>query len=191
MIKKYKNKYKEPEIYVDGQKVVFHSSRKERLAMTHNQNIIDPNKKESFFNKKNRSFHFLIINMILLFLLFIIFYSNKGKASSILNNDFIYILSIKNNKNSKNIDFKIKVKNISKKEAIIDEKDSKFELFLLDINERIIDKKTIEIQKQNYSSGETYENFISFKKPQSGTYKAYLYTNNEKSLKTELKFIIK
>jgi hypothetical protein len=191
MIRKNKKEYKEPELYVDGQKVIFHSSRKERLAMAHNPNIIDPGKKESFFSKKNRSFHLFIINLILLFVLFIIFYGNKANASSIINSDFIYILSLKNKKSSKNIDFKIKIKNISKNENTIMEKNLRLELLLLDINDRIIDKKTVEIQKQSYSIGETYESFVSFKKPQTGTYKAYLYINNERSKKTELKFIIK
>jgi hypothetical protein len=146
---------------------------------------------KNFSVKKNISYHILIINVIIIFVLFFIFNFNIEKKVKFIDNNFSYILSLKNNKNSKNIDFKILIKNISKTENIFDEKSKNMQLMILNNKTMIVDSKKIIIEKLDYMPDETFINYVSFKKLAFGDYKACLYLNESLDKKIELNFVIK
>ena len=187
-MKKKQNTYKNPELYVDGQKIKFHYNREERLARA--QNIIESD--NSFFSKKNRSLHIVIVNLIVIIIIGLIFSRFANKAISHDYNGFKFLFFKKNYFDSPILDFRIQLKNITKNNNILDEDYRNMDFKIYDNKETIIYSKEFFILKNIFKPDEYHIEYIIINKPEkSGKYKAIIFFGPEKNKNLTLFFTIK
>ncbi|MCK4798420.1 MAG: hypothetical protein KAT05_13655 [Spirochaetes bacterium] len=176
---------KEPEVYVDGQKATFHYSRKERLAKMPKRINVG----SSFFSRKNRYIHIIILDIVLVMIIGIIFSVIVGRAKIYNEAGFKYSFAKKYFTDSPNLDFTMQIKNVSKKNNILE--NIEIELQILDKKNIIIFNKIFNIPKQLYKPDEFYQENIIIDKPKKGDYKAIVHLGTKKNKKIELKFSVK
>ncbi len=177
-----------PELFIEGQKVKFHYNREERLAKFPYKIKSD----DSFFSKKNRSLHLIIINLIFLFIIGIIFMKFFGNTVSHEEKGFKFYFLKKDYYDSPILDFRIQIKNISKEKNILDEDYRNMDFRIYDENENIIYSKLIYIQKNIFNPDEYHIEYIIVDKPKKdGKYKTIVYYGPDKNLNLSLLFTIK
>lgn len=179
---------KNPELYIDGQKINFHYNREERL----NKSSYKIKSDDGFFGKKNRSLHIIILNLILLFIIGFIFTKLAGRSVSHVEKGFKFYFLKKNYYDSPILDFRIQIKNITKNKNILDEDYRNMDFKIYDENENIIHSKLFYIQKNAYDQNEYNIEYIIVEKPKKdGKYKAVIYYGPDKTLNLPLLFMIK
>ena len=187
-MKKKQNTIRNPELYIDGQKIKFHYNREERLAIAQHKIKTD----DSFFSKKNRSLHIIIVNLIVIIIIGLIFSRFANKAISEDYNGFKFYFYKKNYFDSPILDFRIQVKNIKKNNNILDEDFRNMDFKIYDNNETIIYSKEFFISKNIFKPDEYNIEYIFFKKPEKpGKYKAVIFFGPVKNKNLTLFFTIK
>ena len=175
---------KEPELFIDGEKVKFHYSRKERL-----EKIPKKANNNNFFDKGNRFIHIIILDIIFIMIIAFIFSVVIGRSKSVNDRGFKYYLTKKSFSSDQDLYFRLQIKNVSKKDKLL--KLSDIELQILDLDNEIIFIKRLNIAKQKFKPKEYYTKNVIFEKPDPGKYKAMVLINIEKDKKIELFFSIK
>ena len=187
MSRKVTENNKMPELIIDGEKVKFHYNREERLSRSY-ECIKQDN---SFFNKKNRYMHIMILDLILIALIGLIFYATVGKAKGHIEDGFKFYFSKKIIDDSPILDLRMTVKNISKTNKTLSEDFKEMELKIFnESGENIYDKNFV-IKKKQYKPDEFYTEYLLIDKPQSGKYRATVYFGLNKAKNLTLRFIIK
>ena len=187
MKKKHYNN-KNPELYIDGQKITFHYNREERLAKAQHKIESD----NSFFSKKNRSLHIIIINLIIIIIIGLIFSKFANRIISQDYNGFKFFFFKKNYLDSPILDFRVQVKNITKNNNILDEDYRNMDFKIYAANEIIIYTKNFYIPKNIFKPREYYIEYIIVNKPEKpGKYKAIIYFGPNKNKNLILNFTIK
>ena len=187
MSKKNPENKKMPELIVDGEKVKFHYDREERLARSYKCIKSD----NSFFNKRNRYIHIIILDIIFIVIIGLIFYSTVGKAKGHIEDGFKFYFSKKIIDDSPILDIRMSVKNISKVDSTLSEDFREMELNIFNEGEKIIYNKTFLIKKRQYKPDEFYTEYLLIDKPQPGKYRATIYFSLDKTKSLTLNFLIK
>lgn len=144
-----KEEYKEPELIIDGQKIKFHYSRTERLAMKHN----NPNEeKNCFFCLKNVSFMIMVLNLVLIFLILIGYYSLIGRSKGVIRKNFYYNISVKKDKETNSLKISLQIKNILNKKNELSNKEFSVEIYDKYLN--LVSTNKILIEKTEYEAKE-------------------------------------
>lgn len=165
---------RDPELIIDGEKITFHSSRRERKNFMYSR--IEA--ADSFFSNKKRYMHFMIIDMIFILLIGIVFSVVVGRAKSVDEQGFRYYFSKKYFSTSPHINFNFEIKNISGETKMLEDVSVLFEIF--DKKDQSIHSKEFLIPKQIYKTQEFYSIPIIFDKPEKGKYYAYVYFGKDK-----------
>jgi hypothetical protein len=178
-VKKKHYKNKNPELYVDGEKVTFHYNREERLSKAQKKIKSD----NSFFSKKNRSLHIIIVNLIIIIIIGLIFSRFANRAISQDINGFKFFFFKKNYLDSPILDFRMQIKNISNNNNILSEDFRNMQFKIYDENENIFFSKEFYIPKNKFKPQEFHTEYIIVNKPEiSGKYKAVIYFGSNKNL---------
>lgn len=187
-MKKKQDTRKNPELYVDGQQIKFHYNREERLARAQHRIESD----NSFFSKKNRSLHIIIINLIIIIILSLIFSKFANRAKSQDFDGFKFFFFKKNYLDSPILDFRVQVKNIEKINNVLDEDYRNIDFKIFDSNETIIYTKKLYLSKNLFKPDEYILEYIIVNKPEKpDKYKATIYFGPDKNKNLTLYFTIK
>lgn len=176
---------KNPELFIGNEKIDFHYNRTDRLKLHH----VEPKKSDSFFSKKNRFLHFIIIDLILIFLIGYIFYIlNNDKQYRVIVDGMLYKFKKIGISKKNLIRFSFKVKNTTNKTKIIDQDEVK--IIVKDTNGNKVYSNSFFLPKTNYKESEEYsENFV-VDKPKKGTYSTTMIIGNDKRKSVSFKFKI-
>ena len=152
-----KNTYNKPEnIVVDGEVVSFHYKRDDRLKMT---GVLTGNEKTSFFSKKYRYLHIMLVDLLIIAIIGIILTSFYGRTKSVIHNDIKYLFSRKSYSNNSIMSFNLQIKNESSE--IRELPGNYYNCYLLDENNNKPFSKEIFIQKTRLMPSEFYiENIV-------------------------------
>ncbi|MBN2547333.1 MAG: hypothetical protein JXB50_16135 [Spirochaetes bacterium] len=172
-MKKDLKEYKDPELFIDGQKIKFHSSRSERLARKKTSSI---KYNEPFFSKKNRYLHIMILNIIIIFIMGIIISTIYGNSKSFNEDGFYFSLTKRNTFSKNELYFIFLIKNVLKKDNLLKYPDYYFILY--DEKDIIIYQKNNLILKQVFKPEEKYTDVFLVMRPKNGKYRAVIVFNN-------------
>jgi hypothetical protein len=176
---------KEPELMIDGQKIDFHYSREERLGML-------PPKKEnvSFFDKRNRHIHILVIDIILILLVGAFLSTRAGRSREFEENGLKYHLQKKYFTKGKTISFSIQVKNGADEARILEDVDMIFKIFNRDSG-KTLHEQTIIVSRQTFRPGEHFTDTIIIDKPPRGKYQATIWIDDEGEKNVLINFLVR
>jgi len=183
-MKKKTGEYKDPELYIDGEKIKFHSSRSERLARSNFKPI---KYNEPFFSKKNRYLHIIILNFFLIFIMGIIISTIYGSSKSFTEDGFYFSIVKRKTYSQNDLYFNFLIKNILKEENLL--KYSDYNFILYDEENRIIYKKNNIILKQIFKSNEKYTDVFLVQRPKNGNFRSVIIFND--NIKINLIFKLK
>ena len=184
---KKREKFEQPKDYTNanGERIVFHYNREERLKKSIHQNKFN----NCFFCKKNMPFLITMINFILVFVLLMLFYRYVGRLDLFKDESGLqYFISHKTV--SKSSEFLFQIKNISKKNVPVT--NDKFLFEVLNSDNETIYYQPISIYKKEFRINEFYSENIVIDKPPKGSYIAQVYLDMSATpKKIEIKFDIK
>jgi hypothetical protein len=189
MLKNNLDNVKEPELMIDGKKIPFHTSRKERLALKHETFRTN----HSFFSKRNRYIHILLIDMLIIFIIGMVFMVMVGKAKRLEINGIQYYFSTKIFLNSPNIDFNLQIKNITRELKVLDEEFRTIFFYILDQENKSVYEQNVYIAKNRYQPKQDYQEFFFIKKNDlnPGKYHAIITIGENSSKQMQLNFSVK
>lgn len=185
MSKKENNIYNDPELYVDGEKVKFHYNREERLSKMPNR----LEKSDSFFSKKFRHIHILILDIVFIMILGIVFSVLVGKSKSHIDNGIKYHFTKKLFTDMPIIDLRFQIKNVSRSNKDLEDVEMVFNLINED-NEIIIERIFL-VPKQIFKPHEYYTEYFLLDKPKPGKYRSIVKFGPEKTNSLEIVFKIR
>ncbi len=185
--KEKKEPWKQPKDYMkpNGEKIVFHYNREERLSRMTKR----PADNNCFFCKKNMPFLITMINLVLVFALLTLYYNYVGRPDQVKDDVGLqYFISQKTA--GKNAEFIFQIKNTTKRTIAVDRDNLLFEV--VNSDGEVIYDKNITIHKSEFKPNEFYSENIVIDKPPKGNYIAHIYLDmSETPKKVEVKFNIR
>lgn len=178
-----KDEYKRPEsIVVDGEIVNFHYNKDERLKMT---GLTFDRENNSFFSKKNRHIHILIVDVLLIAIIGMILTSFYGRSKKVIYNDITFTVSRKAYSKNKIMTFNIQIKNESSQVRELPGNIIYF--YLLTSDNQKIHMKEIFIEKIRYFPSEFYIENIVINDLKPDIYNAVLELDNDNKITVDFR----
>jgi hypothetical protein len=171
------------DLYIDGQRVVFHYNRDERLKQG-GRKLQDVKDKKCFLCGKYAGMKLTFVNIILIVILAYIFINVVGKMNVSRDDGLVYLISKKYF--TRTPQFNLQIKNSGKNTLTLKSDTIQFEVYNSEMAP--VFTRTITISKKNFRPDEFFlENIVTDPFPE-GKYKAVLFIEPPSLKKIELEF---